>query len=137
MDFIEQNKHLLWNWDSWECISIKIIKGNWIFIMLFLTFLTPLLWKMAACFSVARCWPNIISRCAFAIKAFLKSVTAVALRRSLSIIPCITLVSFINVYDEYFCNLMWLSALSPDVCLRQCISEHNTPISNEVLGHKD
>ncbi|XP_031669085.1 uncharacterized protein LOC116359750 isoform X4 [Oncorhynchus kisutch] len=27
MDFIEQNKHLLWNWDSWECIPIKIIKG--------------------------------------------------------------------------------------------------------------
>ena len=48
-------------------------------------------------------------------KAFLKSDTAVALRRSVSIIPCIIVVSFINVYYEYFCKLMWLSAKSPDV----------------------
>ena len=51
----------------------------------------------------------------FRRKAFLTSDTAVALRRSLSLIVCLTLVSFINVYYEYFCNLMWLSALSPDV----------------------
>ena len=36
MDIIEQNKHLLWNCDSWECILIKIIKGKFIFIMLFM-----------------------------------------------------------------------------------------------------
>ncbi|XP_045561600.1 bypass of stop codon protein 1 [Salmo salar] len=28
MDFIEQNKPLLWNWDSWECILMKIIKES-------------------------------------------------------------------------------------------------------------
>jgi hypothetical protein len=32
---------------------------------------------------------------------------------------------------------MWLFALSPNVCLRQCISEHNATISKEVFGHKD
>jgi hypothetical protein len=69
--FIEQNKHLLWNWDSWECIPIKIIKGKLIFIMLFLSFVTHLLgWKMAVCFSVARSYPDIIARSAFAVKPF-------------------------------------------------------------------
>ena len=103
MDFIEQNKHLLWNWDSWECIPIKIIKGKWIFIKLFLIFLTPiLLWKMAECFAVTWHRPNNRKVC-FRRKAFKKSDTALALRRGLSIFPCITLVSFINVYDEYFC----------------------------------
>jgi hypothetical protein len=28
MDFMEQIMHLLWNWDSWECILMKIIKGK-------------------------------------------------------------------------------------------------------------
>ena len=42
-------------------------------------------------------------------KAFLKSDTAVALRMSASKIPCITVVSFSNVYYEYSCKLMWLS----------------------------
>ena len=37
MDFMEQISHLLSNWDSWECILMKIIKGKCIFIMLFLT----------------------------------------------------------------------------------------------------
>ena len=46
----------------------------------------------------------------------------------LSLSLCITLVSFINVYDEYFCHLIWLSTISLDVCLKQCIIEHNTPI---------
>ena len=41
-------------------------------------------------------------------KAFLKSDKAVALRRSISIILCIILVSLIKVYYEYFCKLMWL-----------------------------
>ena len=61
----------------------------------------------------------------FFSKAFLKSDTAVALRRSGSKIPCITVVSFKNVYYEYFCKLMWLSAKSTDVLellniMRQC-----------------
>ena len=38
-------------------------------------------------------------------KVVLKSDTAVALRRSLSLILWITLVSFINVYYEYFCKI--------------------------------
>ena len=46
---------------------------------------------------------------------YFKSDTAVALRRSISIILCIILVSFIKVYDEYFCKLMWLSENPPDV----------------------
>ena len=33
------------------------------------------------------------------------------LRRSGSKIPCITVASFSNVYYEYFCKLMWLSAI--------------------------
>ena len=49
------------------------------------------------------------------VKVFFKSDTAVALRRGISIILCITLVSYIKVYDDYFCKLMWLSAKSPDV----------------------
>ena len=28
LDFMEQIKHLLWNWDSWLCILMKIIKGK-------------------------------------------------------------------------------------------------------------
>ena len=28
MDVIEQNKHFLWKWESWECIPTKISKGN-------------------------------------------------------------------------------------------------------------
>ena len=90
MDFIEQIKHLLWNWDSWECILMKIIKGKCIFLMLFLTLLTPqhggYLYGLLCCLSVC-----------FLGKAFLKSDTAVALWRSLSKVPCIIVVSFINV----------------------------------------
>ena len=43
-------------------------------------------------------------------KVFFKSDPAVALRISISKVPCIIVVSFINVYYEYFCVLMWLSA---------------------------
>ena len=57
---------------------------------------------------------QIIALCFFS-KAFLKSDTAVALRRSISKMPCIMLVSFRNFYYEYFSKLMWLSAKSPDV----------------------
>ena len=46
MDFIEQNKHLLWNWDSWECILMKI-KGKLIFIMLFLTSVDSTTWRVS------------------------------------------------------------------------------------------
>ena len=58
-------------------------------------------------------------------KAFLKSDTAVALRRNGSKMLCITLVAFSNVYYKYFCKLMWLSEKSPDVLellnvMRQC-----------------
>ena len=34
---MEQISNLFSNWDSWECILMKIIKGKLIFIMLFLT----------------------------------------------------------------------------------------------------
>jgi hypothetical protein len=37
------------------------------------------------------------------------------IRRSGSKISCIKVVSFCNVYYEYFCKLMWLSAKSQDV----------------------
>jgi hypothetical protein len=63
-------------------------------------------------------------------KAFLKSDTAVALRRIGSKIPCITLVSLINVYYEYFCKVIWLSAKSPDVF---GIIEHNVPMYTEIV----
>jgi hypothetical protein len=108
-DIIDQNEHLLSNMETWECHQMKIIKGKWFILMPFLTFVTPLLvWKMAVWVSVAWSWPNIIAVC-FRHKAFLKSDSAVALRRNLSIIPCLTLVSFINVYDEYFCY--WCGSL--------------------------
>ena len=37
------------------------------------------------------------------------------LRRRLSKVLCTIVVSFINVYYEYFCELMWLPAKSPHV----------------------
>ena len=39
-DIIEQNKHLLSNMETWECHQMKIIKGKWFILMLFLTFVT-------------------------------------------------------------------------------------------------
>ena len=54
---------------------------------------------------------QIIAWCAFSVKFKKKSNTAVALRRSGSKIPCIPLVSFSNVYYEYFRKLMWLSVV--------------------------
>ena len=102
--FMEQISHLLSNWDSWECLLMKIIKGKWIFMVLLLTLLFPkwrtflwLLWVLRA-----------VLRLCFFRKVFLKSDTAVALRRRLSLILWITLVSFINVYMSIF-------AKSPDV----------------------
>ena len=77
-----------------------------------------------ACFGVLALYSDYCFVCFFG-KAFFKSVTAMALRRSVSIISCIIVVSFINVYYEYFCELMWLSEKSPDVLellnvTRQC-----------------
>ena len=98
-NFMELISHLLSNWDSWECILMKIIKGKWIFMVLFLTLLTPkwriLLWIF---------WfLSAVLRLCFFRKVFLKSDTAVAL--SLSLILSLTVVSFINVYYEYFCKI--------------------------------
>ena len=116
------NKHLLWNWVSWECFQMKIIKGKLIFIMLFLTSFDS---NMAdICMARFVVWALSSDYCmvCFFGKAFLKSDTAVALRRSVSIIPCIIVVYFINVYYEYFRKLMWLSAKSPDVLELQNIT---------------
>ena len=93
MDFIKQIKHLLWNWYSWECILMKIIKGKFIFIMLFLT----LCWlqNMAdICLGCFGLWELYSDYCmvSFFGTAFFKSDTLVALRRSLPKVPCITLV---------------------------------------------
>ena len=76
------------------------------------------------CFGLRALYSDYCMVCFFG-KAILKSDTVVALRRSGSKMPHITLVSFSNVYYEYFCKLMWLSAKSPDVLellnvMRQC-----------------
>ena len=67
-----------------------------------------------ACFCVWALYSDYCMVCFFC-KVFLKSHTAVALSRSISLILWITLVSYIKVYDEYFCKLMLLSAKSLDV----------------------
>ena len=125
MDFIEQIKHLLWNWDSWECILMKIIKGKWIFIMLFLTLLTPQ--HGGYLYGLFGAWALYSDYCmvCFFRKAFLKSDKAVALRRHNS---CIFQQSFSNVYYVYSCKLMWLSAKSTDVF---GTTEHNAPMYTE------
>ena len=61
-----------------------------------------------------------------------KSDTAVALRRGISIFPCLTIV-FIDIYNEYFCKMMWLSAISLDVF---GTSERNAPKYTEILLYK-
>ena len=95
-NFMEQISHLLLNLDSWECLLMNIIKGRWIFMVLFPKWriFLWLFWVLRA-----------VLRLCFFRKVFLKSDTAVALRRSLSLILWITLVSFINVYYEYFCKI--------------------------------
>jgi hypothetical protein len=67
-----------------------------------------------ACFVVWTLYSDLCMVCFFH-NVFLISDTAVALRRSICLILCITLVAYIKVYDDYFCKLMWLSANSPDV----------------------
>ena len=57
------------------------------------------------------------------------SDTAVALRRGISIFSCLTIV-FIDIYNEYFCKMMWLSAISPDVF---GTSERKSPMYTEVF----
>ena len=69
----------LCNWDSWECILMKIIKGKWIFIMLFWLMLTPQHgWYMNGLWALYSDYSMVCFFC----KVFLKSDTAVALRRS-------------------------------------------------------
>jgi hypothetical protein len=50
-------------------------------------------------------WIGLWAPYAFSVKFLKKSDTVVALRRSLSLIMWITLVSFINVYYAYFCKI--------------------------------
>ena len=105
--YLDKNDGTLWNKSVIYCqtgipgSAFCIIKGKWIFMVLFLTLLTPkwqiflwLFWVLSA-----------VLRLCFFRKVFLKSDTAVALRRSPSLILWITLVSFINVYYEYFCKI--------------------------------
>ena len=111
-------KHFLW--ESWECIPTRISKGKWRFIMLFMTFVDCIVWRIYACLDWALSADSdycMVSFFRYFFKYFfyLKSDTAVALRRSGSKIPCITVVSFNNDYYEYSCKLMWLSAKSKDV----------------------
>ena len=90
-------------------------KGEWIFIMLFLTSFDS---NMAdICLGYFGLWAPYSDYCmvCFFRKNKNKSDTVVALRRSLSKVPCIIVVSFINVYYEYFCECMWLSAKSQHV----------------------
>jgi hypothetical protein len=70
MDYREK-KHLLWDWDSWECIPMEIIKGKLIFIMLFLTSVDSTTWWVSVwlVFVPERC-TQIITRCAFSVKLF-------------------------------------------------------------------
>ena len=64
MDIIEQNKHLLWNCDFWECILMMIIKSKWIFIMLFMNnvdyptwrIFLWLVWALGAVLSFLKIW---------------------------------------------------------------------------------
>ena len=89
-----------------------ISSKKWIFIMLFLTLLTAQYGGYI--FGWFGRWaPYSDCMVCFFRKASLKSDTAVALRRSVSKVPCKTLV-FSSTF-MYFCKLMWLSARSPDV----------------------
>ena len=107
MNFIEQFKHLLWNWDSWECILMKIIKGKWIFIMLFLTSVDSNMTDIfLGCVGLWAPYSDYCMVCFFC-KVFKRSGTAVALRRSVSKVPCITLVfssTFIMSISVIWCG---------------------------------
>jgi hypothetical protein len=126
---MEQISHLLSNWNSWECLLMKIIKGKWIFMVLFLTLLTPkwrtflwLFWVLSA-----------VLRLCFFRKVFLKSDTAVALRRSLSLILWITLASFINVYYEYFCKITGCFGIKTLLHLRRQCKQRFWDINMHII----
>ena len=112
-DFIEQNKHLLCNRDSCDCNQMKIIKGKWFNLLLFQTFVTPLLGlEMFVCF----CKQCAVRMVCFRLKAFLKSDTAAGLTRSSSLSRCITLVFFDECLTWVFLYFwIWRFAISPDV----------------------
>ena len=121
MDIIEQIKHLWWNWDSWACILMKIIKGKWIFKMLFLSNVDYPIWRISfwlLCCLKAYCLKAQINAWVAFLFFYLSEIA-----RSLSSMYNSRI--FINVYYEYFCKLMWLSAISPHVLelldvTRQC-----------------
>ena len=114
----------LWNWYSWECILTKIIKGKWIFIMLFL--LTPT-WRIYS-WVVYVVWAPYSDYCmvCFFRKVFFKSDTTVALRTSVSLILWKTCI---------FHQSLWWVFLLFDVALCNfsgCfggISEHGTNVN--------
>ena len=99
-NFMEQISHLLSTWDSWECLLIKIIKGKWIFMVLFLTKLTT---KWQICLWMF-CALSVVLRLCFFRKVFFKSDTAVALRRSLYLILWITLIFYQCLLWEFLQN---------------------------------
>jgi hypothetical protein len=68
----------------------------------------------------------------FLRKVILKSDKAVASRSSLFIILSITVVNFINIYDEYFCKLMCTFIRSFG---GNTFSEHHAPMYNSVFGY--
>ena len=135
MDFIEQIKHLLWNWDSWECILMKIIKGKWIFITLFLTSVDSNMADICmACFVVWALYSDYCMVCFFG-KTFFKSDTTLSLRRSLSKVPCITLVFSSTFMMSISVN--WCGALQNHwMFWKQNITEHNAAMKTEIFGYK-
>ena len=40
---------------------------------------------------------------------------------------------FMDIYNEYFCKIMWLSAISPDV---SGTTERDTPMYTEICLYK-
>ena len=92
-------------------LRLKIIKGKWIFIMLFLTFVDYTTWRISV-FSCFGLWALYSYYCMlwFFCKAFLKSETAVALRRSLCKVPCITLV-FSSIFMIMSISVNWCGSL--------------------------
>ena len=69
-------------------------------------------WLVTVCndLSAGRC-SQIIAWFAFTVKS-LKSDTVAVLTRSSSLNRCITLVCFMNFYNEYLCFCIWRSAIS-------------------------
>jgi hypothetical protein len=81
----------LCSWDSCDCNHMKIFKGKWLILSLFLTFVIPLLGcKMFVCFCKRALSSDNCNVC-FRRKAFLKYDKA-------SLSRCITIVFFLNDY---------------------------------------